>query len=81
MPRSTQVDMAVLATLDRSSADDSKEDLQHAPMTAYMVRLPWIEYMVDAMLQRGSHAVKEDVDIVQVARAHRRRIELYIPAW
>jgi hypothetical protein len=65
VPRATSVDVEVLARIDPSGADDLWQDLSHPPMTAYMIRLPWIEHLVDAMLAHGSHAVEESPELVQ----------------
>ena len=58
VPRSTEVDMEVLSRLPPGNSDDIKEDLLFEPITAYMLRSPWIEYLVGKMMRRSQTIVE-----------------------
>jgi hypothetical protein len=61
VPRATSVDTHVQAMVRRSAGDDDlPEDLPHTPVRVYMLRQPWVDYLVDHMLQSECHEVIEE---------------------
>jgi hypothetical protein len=58
VPRSTEVDMEVLQRLPPGVSDDTKEDLLFEPITAYMLRSPWVEHLVNKMMRRSQTIVE-----------------------
>jgi len=79
VPRSTAVDVEVLQSLSPNASDDPREELEYEPMTAYMLRSPWVDYLVNKMMRRSQtvverkevmellgHTTKESCCIVQV---------------
>jgi hypothetical protein len=62
VPRATTVDTQV-ASVIRGSDDDQPEDLRHTPIRAYMLRQPWVDHIVDQMLQSECHEVVEETGL------------------
>jgi len=60
VPRATTVDMHVQSMVRHASDDDTPEDLQHVPLIVYMLRQPWIDFIVDKMLQSECYEIIEE---------------------
>jgi hypothetical protein len=59
VPRSTEVDMEVSSRLPPGGGmDDTKENLVFEPITAYMLRSPWVEHLVSKMMRRSQTIVE-----------------------
>jgi len=59
VPRATTVDMHVQALIRHAVDDDTPEDLPHIPLIVYMLRQPWVDYIVDKMLQSECYEIIE----------------------
>jgi len=65
VPRSTEVDMEVLRRVSPGASDDAREDLTFEPITAYMLRSPWVEHFVTRMMRR-SQTIAERPEVVEL---------------
>lgn len=60
VPRATTVDMQVQQLIRHATNDDIPEDVPHVPLNVYMLRQPWVDFIVDKMLQTECHEIIEE---------------------